>query len=146
YLGMNLDQYLHLSSKIGLILHLGARVDHFAPYSELRKENSIATKEIVLFAAQEGRKKQISLISTYTQKGRGPRLEAESSGYELSKAVSERMLDSAGSLIGFDVQIIRLGQVFAEDFESFELSNNMLLTIILLSVRIRSFPMLEMNV
>jgi thioester reductase-like protein len=119
-LGITDSQWAEVAAETGEIFHVGALVNHVAPYSLFRLANVHATREILRLSATSAQK-QIHHVSSLgywsgycgephdaARNITGPGTEA--AGYLLSKWVSDRLMEQASDR-GFPVAIYRLGYV-----------------------------------
>jgi len=119
-LGIADRQWSAIAADTGAVFHVGALVNHVAPYSLFRGANVQAIREILRLSAT-GAQKQVHHVSSLgywtgydgepaarSQNITGPGTGAP--GYVLSKWVADRLMEQAADR-GFPVAIYRLGYI-----------------------------------
>eukprot|EP00743_Colponemidia_sp_Colp-15_P011585 GILK01012966.1.p1 GENE.GILK01012966.1~~GILK01012966.1.p1 ORF type:complete len:1385 (-),score=216.44 GILK01012966.1:15-4169(-) len=106
--GLADDTFVMLSSRVHIVIHCAAQVNHVLPYAALRAANVLGTCEIIKFCCS-GRPKHLQHVSTMevatlSAYKEGPphtnpsaELLTRSSGYRISKWVAERLVCQAVS-------------------------------------------------
>merc|ERR1712226_1437182 len=64
-MGLDLETYKELATKVTHIYHSGARVNHAEPYDHLRRQNVWGTAKLLEFAVTQSLK-QFHYVSTYS--------------------------------------------------------------------------------
>ena len=119
-LGIAPAQWAELTTEVGAIYHVGALVNHVAPYALFRRPNVLACHDLLRLSA-EGGQKTIHHVSSlgYWAGFTGPALPGARNlagpgvgapGYLVSKWASDRLMEQASDR-GFPVAIYRLGYV-----------------------------------
>ncbi len=121
-LGLPAERFLKLADDVDVILHNGARVHHFEPYTRLRPANVQGT-EWILRLATTGIGKSVHFVSSadtaYAVSGNPPILREDHrapanavplNGYIASKWVSEGLVLAAGER-GIPVAVYRPGRI-----------------------------------
>jgi thioester reductase-like protein len=115
FLGLETSRFSELASRIDVIYHCGAWVNHLYPYSVLRATNVSGTLEVIRLAAAY-KTKPVHFVSTFfhAQSGLdGNGMQGHNrfaDGYVQSKWIAEKMVEQAGAR-GLPVCIFRPSRI-----------------------------------
>lgn len=121
-LGMASDVYARLLSKVDMIYHAGAKVNHLLDYAQLRTVNYLGSLEVLKFATTERNKKIVYLSSLSAVAPKSNKIPETfvslnpsnvHGGYNQSKWMTEAMFAKSASL-GAMLSIYRLGSIIGD--------------------------------
>ena len=121
-LGLEAAAYARLETEVSAVVNCAATVNFLAPYSAAREANVVGTGRLLAFCAGGSPKKLVHVSTDGVAKGGSAVYRAAedcavwaggSSGYNLSKAASECLVEQAHAG-GGDVCIVRPGMVGAD--------------------------------
>eukprot|EP00026_Physarum_polycephalum_P001267 Phypoly_transcript_01268.p1 GENE.Phypoly_transcript_01268~~Phypoly_transcript_01268.p1 ORF type:complete len:1160 (+),score=192.11 Phypoly_transcript_01268:494-3481(+) len=114
-------EYSDLINTVDVVFHSGAVVNHALPYSAMRQENVIGTKQIIEFCWKSHKKPRLNFVSTISAIPGIPEsspkqailehVTSEMGGYEQSKWVAEKLVQQAVDKKLVSGGILRLGMV-----------------------------------
>jgi thioester reductase-like protein len=156
-LGLDRSRYESLSFAIDAVYHCAALVNFVYPYRRLKPVNVDGTKHLIRFASQ-GRRKQlhhISSLAVYGSVGYFGRKHIDEDeldhidslymGYAESKAVSERLVRSAGDQ-GLPVKIYRLDDVIGHSDTGVWNTDDFLCRYIKGAIQLGMYPELDIRI
>lgn len=150
-LGMSATDYAACCASVGQVIHAAAHVNHAADYASMRDGNVVATRHVLLFAAQAGAAHVHHMSTQFTELADLPEaplpassLEAIASGYEQSKLAAELQVTQAIAM-GYPSTVYRLPLMF-DDSDSRLYTQNHFVALAVKCLQMDAYPDVPMPV